>query len=54
MNLGIFFIIAAAIFAVLAIWDIKNKGKEMTPARKTWIIISIVFTVVGVVNLLFY
>jgi hypothetical protein len=51
MNLGIFFLLAATIFVALAVWDIKRKGKEMTPARKTWIIIAVVFTIVGVLNL---
>jgi hypothetical protein len=51
MNLGIFYILAAAIFTVLVIWDIKRKGKEMTPARKTWIIIAVVFALVGILNL---
>jgi hypothetical protein len=51
MNLGIFFLLAAAIFAALTVWDIKSKGKVMTPARKTWIIIAVVFAIVGILNL---
>ena len=40
----------AGIFGVLVFRDIKRKGKEMTPARKTWVIIVVVFTIVGILN----
>lgn len=51
MNIAFVFILLAAVFIALSIGDYVKKGSGMTPARKTWLIIALVFGVVAVVNL---
>jgi len=51
MNTGILFLAFAVVFAALSLYDFLKKGAKMTPSRKTWILIAVIFTLVGVFNL---
>jgi hypothetical protein len=46
--IGIFFGVLAIFFAGLAIRDYLKQGSIITPARKTWILISIIFAIVSI------
>jgi hypothetical protein len=45
---SLFFITVAGLFASLAIRDYVKGGGRPGPARKTWLLISILFTIVSV------
>jgi hypothetical protein len=47
-NLGIVFIALAAIFVALAVRDYLNAEGKLTPTRKTWLRIAIIFACVGI------
>ncbi len=47
-NLGIVFEALAAIFVALALRDFLNAEGKLTPARRTWLRIAIIFACVGI------
>ena len=46
--IGIFFGVLAVFFAGLAIRDYIKQGSKLNPARKTWMLISIIFAMVSI------
>jgi len=51
--LPIFFIVLGLLFAVLALKDIFRGEFRLTPQRRTWLLIAVIFTMVGVALLRF-
>jgi zinc transporter ZupT len=47
-NLGIVFAALAAIFVALAVRDFLNAEGKLTPARRTWLRIAIIFACVSI------
>jgi hypothetical protein len=47
-NLGIVFAALAAIFVALAVRDFLNAEGKLTPARRTWLRIAIIFAIVSI------
>lgn len=52
MNIGALFLLFATVFIGLSLYDVYKKGKKMTASRKTWIVIAVIFTIVGLFNLI--
>lgn len=46
--IGTFFGVLAVFFAGLAIRDYIKQGSKLNPARKTWMLISIIFAMVSI------
>jgi len=47
-NLGIVFAALAAIFVALTVRDYLNTEGKLTPSRKTWLRIAIIFACVSI------
>ena len=46
--LPLFFVVLAALFFVLSLLDVRKHGSKITPARKAWLRIGLIFTAVSV------
>jgi hypothetical protein len=46
-RIGMVFLGLAAIFVALALRDRLKNGAELTPARKAWIRVGVIFSAVG-------
>ena len=43
----------AILLVLLAMWDDMRRGNRLTPARKTWLLVAAIFTVVSLVHQFF-
>jgi hypothetical protein len=43
----------AILLVVVAIWDDMRRGGRLTPARKTWLLVAAIFTIVSLVHQFF-
>jgi len=43
----------AILLVVVAMWDDMRRGGRLTPARKTWLLVAAIFTIVSLVHQFF-